>query len=92
MRPLIRIDRIDLYHWGLLDVSLAAWGRACACRPAPMLCLSGVLTARAHRGSAAPVTARAASAVAANCATLGRWLLTRVHSVAMLILLTRVAA
>ncbi len=92
MRPLTRIDRIDLYHWGLLDVSLAAWGRVCARGPAPMLGLSGVLTAGAHRGSAAPVTARAASAVAANCATLGRWLLTRFHSVAMLILLTRVAA
>ena len=72
---MIRIDRIDLYHWGLLDVSVASWGRVCVCGPAPMLCLSGVLTAGAHRGSAAPVTARAASAVAANRATLGRWLL-----------------
>ena len=31
MRPLLRIDRTDLYHWGLLDVSLALWGRACGC-------------------------------------------------------------
>jgi hypothetical protein len=43
--------------------------------PVPMLCLSGVLTAGAHRGSAAPVTARAARAVAANRATLGGRLL-----------------
>ena len=83
---------VDLCHWGLLDVSLASWGRACGCGPAPMLCLSGVLTAGAHRGSAAPVTARSASAVAVNRATLGRWLLIRFDSVAMLILLTRVAA
>jgi hypothetical protein len=59
MRPLISIDRTALYHgglldhWGLLDVSLASWGRACACGPAPMACLSGVLTGGGHRGSAA---------------------------------------
>ena len=27
MRPLIRIDRTEMYHWGLLDVLLASWGR-----------------------------------------------------------------
>lgn len=90
--PADPLDRTDLYHRGFLDVSLASWGRACARGPVPMLCLSGVLTAGAHRGSAAPVTARAASAVAANRATLGGWLLSRFYSVAMLILLTRVAA
>ena len=31
MRPLIRIDRTELYHWGLLDVLLASWGGALAC-------------------------------------------------------------
>ena len=31
MRPLIRIDRTEMYQWGLLDVLLASWGGAFAC-------------------------------------------------------------
>jgi hypothetical protein len=58
-----------------------------------MLGLSGVLTAGERTvGQRAPVAARSASAVAANRATLARWLLIRFDSVALLILLTRVAA
>jgi hypothetical protein len=60
-----------LDHWGLLDVSLASWGRACACGPAPMACLSGVLTRRSAPWVSGPVTACAASAVAAERATFG---------------------
>jgi hypothetical protein len=88
MRPLIRIDRTELHDWGLADVSRAAWGGACACGLALMPCLA----AGAYRGSAAPVTARAAPAVAAERAAVGRRFLIRFCSVAMLILLTGVAA
>ena len=57
-----------------------------------MLCLTGVLAGGAYRGSAAPVTARAAPAAAASRAPLGGRLLLRFGSVSVLISLRGVAA
>ena len=85
---MIGIDRTDLYHWGLLDVSLASWVAPAVAGHACTLCLSGALAGGARRGSAA----RAAYVVAANRATFGRRLLIRTYSVAMLILSTKVTA
>ncbi len=59
----------------LADVSLASLGRACACGPAPMVCLAGALTAGAHRAAVAAVTPGIAPVAATNRTTLGRRLL-----------------
>ena len=62
--PLIRIDRTELYH-GVARCSPHD-GVALRLRPWPMVCLAGVLTAGVCGGSAAPVTARTAPALATN--------------------------
>jgi hypothetical protein len=74
----------------LIGVSLGSLGRACACGPAPVLCLAVALTAGAHCAAAARVKARIAPA-ATNRTTLGRRLLIRFDGVSMLISLTGVA-
>jgi hypothetical protein len=70
---------LDPLHQSLLlelaDVSLASWGGACPCGPAPMVCLAGALTAEPHRAAAASVSARTAPIVATNRTALGRRLL-----------------
>jgi uncharacterized membrane protein len=57
-----------------------------------MLCLAGVLAGGAYRGSAAPVTACAAAAVATNRTRFGGRLVVRFGSVSVLISLRGVAA
>lgn len=70
---MIRIDRTDLYYGGLVDVLLASWGRACAWGSAPMLCLAGVLAARAHRTAAPPVAARATLGGGSSSTSAASW-------------------
>ena len=83
---MIRIDRSLSLE--LIDVSLASLGRACACGPAPVVCL----TAGSHRAAAAAVTARTAPIATTNRTTLGRRLLIRFYGVPMLISLKGAAA
>lgn len=73
--PADPLDRTESVPPGFLDVSLASWGRACACGS----CAHALSVGRVDRRSAPWVSGsgdgRAARAVAANRATLGGRLL-----------------
>jgi hypothetical protein len=80
-RPLIRSTAPNLYHRGFLDVSLASWGRACACgscahalsvgrvdrRSAPWVSGSGDGPRRAGRSSQPGHARRAAPHLLLRC-------------------------